>query len=204
MSEIDSFTLYQPTIEISCIDGSTHSNVWAVLGEPSHSLYHFDGDTWELRTETWMTEGLQHIWVHEGGEAFAVGSHGASYHYTGSAWEDQSLDFERGALHGVWGFAPFDVYAVGEGMALYHYDGEEWTVLPTPPGMTETLFAVSGLDMGDPAKLIFAVGENGTVIGYAREIIPPLFGTGVLPDGGAEIFEMMKRQLKVNATGAHW
>ncbi len=192
-SEIDTFTVYQPASEITCIDGSTSSNVWAVLDEPSHSIYHFDGDAWELRTEGWMTEALQHIWVHESGEAFAVGSHGAIYHYTGSVWEDQSLGFETGTLHGVWGFAPFDVFAVGEGMAFYHYDGNVWAPMPTPQGRTETLFAVHGLDLGDLAKFVFVAGEDGTVIGYTQEIIPPSFGTGILPRGSDGIFERMKR-----------
>jgi len=189
--ELDSFTLYQPTSEISDIDGSSPSKVWAVLTEPSHSLYHFDGSSWELATEGWMTEGLHGVWVHESGEVFAVGTNGAIYHYTGSAWEDQSLDFEAGTLHGVWGFSPVDVYAVGEGMAVYHYNGDFWAPLPTPPWMTETLFAVYGLDLGDLDKYIFAVGENGTVIGYMLDIPLPLFGTGVFPGGATGIFERM-------------
>jgi len=192
IGETDSFTLHQPASEITCIDGTTPSNVWAVLSEPSHSLYHFDGETWELRTEGWMTESLQHIWVHEGGEAFAVGSNGAIYHYTGSVWEDQSLDFETGTLYGVFGFTSTDVFAVGEGMAVYHYDGDVWAALPTPPGRTETLFAVHALDMGDLAKLVITVGENGTVLWYTREIIPPSFGTGILPGGTIDVFEKMK------------
>jgi hypothetical protein len=193
MAGIDSFTLYQPTSEITGIDGSTSSDVWAVLSEPSHSLYHFDGETWELRTEGWMTESLQGVWVHESGEAFAVGSNGAIYHYTGSVWEDQSLDFETGTLYGVFGFTSTDVFAVGEGTAVYHYDGDIWEAMPTPTGMTKTLFAVHGLDIGDLAKLIFAVGEDGVIIGYAPDIPLPSFGTGLLPGGGAGLFEWMKR-----------
>jgi hypothetical protein len=191
-AEEDTFTLYDKTSEITDLGGTEQENVWAVLSEPSHSLYHFDGETWEPRTEGWMTEGLYGVWVHESGEVFAVGTNGTIYHYTGSLWEDQSLDFVTGTLYCVWGFAPFDVYAVGEGTAVYHYNGDIWEVMPAPTGMTKTLFAVHGLDLGDSNKLVVAVGEDGTVIGYAREVIPPLTGTGVLPGRGAEIFEKMK------------
>lgn len=193
-AEEDTFTLYDKTSEITDIGGTAQTNIWAVLSEPSHCLYHFDGDAWEPRTEGWMTEGLYGVWAHQSGEVFAVGANGTIYHYTGSVWEDQSLDYETGTLYSVWGFAQFDVYAVGEGMAIYHYDGDTWAAVPTPYGMTKTLYAVSGVDLGDLHKLVVAVGEDGTAIVFSRQIIPPFGGMGVLPGRAAEISEWMKRR----------
>jgi hypothetical protein len=162
----DSLVLHQPTSEISCIDGSNPSDIWAVLSQPSSNLYHYNGESWELRAESWMTESLYGIWVDEGsGEAFTVGTNGAIYHYTGSMWEDQSLDFEAGTLYAAWGNSPVDVYAIGEGTALYHYNGGSWGVVPTPHGIDATLYGIHGYDAEPYA--FFVVGENGTVIGYA-------------------------------------
>jgi hypothetical protein len=159
-----SFTLDQPTSEISGIDGSDPEDVWAVLNQPRRNLYHFDGESWESGSENWMTASLQDIWVHGSGQAFAVGSNGAVYHYTGSAWVDQSIDFERGTLFAVTGNSPSDVYAVGEDMAIYHYDGEKWGIVPTPPDLDATLY---GIDMCGESPCFFVAGERGTVIGYA-------------------------------------
>jgi hypothetical protein len=185
LSGEDSFTLYDEASEISDIDGAVASDVWAVLSQPSYNLYHFDGESWELRTEGWMTESLHGVWVHESGEAFAVGTNGVIYHYTGAVWEDQSIEAERGTLYAVWGFSPEDVYAVGEGTAVYHFDGASWGAVPRQPDIDATLYGIHGVDLAGGGKALYVVGERGTIIGYAPELflgdgggIPLLRGAG--------------------------
>ena len=142
-------------------------------------------------TEGWMIESLHGVWVHESGEAFAVGSNGAIYHYTGSVWEDQSIEFETVTFHDVWGFSPDDVYAVGEHAAIYHYDGVSWWAVPTPPDVDATLYAVHGTDMGGGDVVLLSAGENGTVIGFSPGILrrPTFTGSGVQSSGIISLFD---------------
>jgi hypothetical protein len=171
VTSTDYLTLSAKTSEISEIDGSRYSNVWAVLSQPADNLYHFDGSDWEMKTETWMNESLYGVWVHESGDVFAVGSNGAIYHYNGSVWEDQSIELETAAFYGVWGFSADDVFVVGERAKIYHYDGAGWGAVRVSPEVDATLYGVHGGDVGGVSR-VFCAGQNGTIVGFPIEPLP--------------------------------
>ena len=151
--------------EITGIHGCTSNNAWATLANPyqyGERVYHYDGSGWTMNQETWMDQACYDVWAAPGGnQAWVVGANGAIYHWTGSSWEDQSISGETRTIYGIWGFSSIDIYAVGENGLFYHYDGT-WTERPVGGGgISETLYAVWGLDNPDR---IYAVGTNGTTI----------------------------------------
>lgn len=145
--------------DVTGIWGSGPADVWAVMDRPSNNLWHFDGSVWEDRSEAWMVENLQDVWVDQGGEAFVVGTNGSIYHYDGSVWDDQSIGGSR-TFYGVFGRSPSDVHVVGAGAALYHCDGFAWRAYSAPPGITVDLYDVYVHSDGEA----HAVGQRRTVL----------------------------------------
>jgi hypothetical protein len=146
--------------EITGIWGSGPEDVWAVMNRSSQNLWHFNGTIWEDRSQAWMDENLQDVWVDQGGEVFVVGTHGAIYHFDGGTWEDHTVYGGTPTLYGVSGRSPSDVHAVGAGAALYHYDGFTWRAYAAPAGITVDLYDVWVQSDGEA----HAVGQRRTVL----------------------------------------
>lgn len=145
--------------EVTGVWGSGPNDVWAVLNQSNYSLWHSDGTTWEDRTEAWMDENLQDVWVDASGVAFVVGNNGAIYYYDGSTWYDQSVGGTE-TLYGVSGRSPSDVHVVGADAALYHYDGFTWRAYAAPAGINVDLRDVWVNHHGEA----WAVGQKGTIL----------------------------------------
>lgn len=150
---LDTLTIDDGWSEITGVSGISSDDVWVVMNRPSRNIWHYDGSTWEDRSEAWMDQPLHDVWVAPTGEVFAVGANGATYHYDGSAWEDQTQGWDK---HGVWGASASDVFAVGE--IISHYNGVSWVL-----SGSLSLFAVGGTSGDD----VYAVGEYGAIYRYA-------------------------------------
>jgi len=114
--------------KLTGVHGASGEDVWAVVSDPFHSVFHFDGSSWEDRTQAFMNQPLHDVWTTSNGHVYAVGADGAIYHNDRGTWVDETPAHESRDLYGVWadaetGFA----VAVGEYGVIYHLDGSEWT-----------------------------------------------------------------------------
>ncbi|UCF06378.1 MAG: hypothetical protein JSV33_04935 [bacterium] len=151
--------------EITGVFGSLTGDRWVVLNQSWNNLYYGEGTTWENRTEPWMDQNLQDVWVHAQGQAFAVGTNGAIYYYDGASWNEESIAGLARTFYGVWGYGSSQslvVFAVGEGALIYCRRDGNWEEHEAPSGVTEDLYSVSGRSYSD----VHAVGANGTIIRY--------------------------------------
>lgn len=146
--------------EITGIAGSGPNDVWAVLGQPSYNLWHFDGGDWENRSDPVVDTILRDVWVSASGQVFAVGPGGAIYHHDGVGWTDLTLPGDPPDLFAVWGRSASEVRAVGSEAAIYLYDGSSWTLEHPPPGVTATLRDV----WMDATGATWAVGDGGVIL----------------------------------------
>ncbi len=157
------FGLFSGMMEVCGISGSSSSDVWAVLKEPgTNHIHHFDGQSWSVTGEAWMTATPQDVWVSGDGEVFIVGSSGAIYHRDGQGWHDESIAGLSGSFYGVWGTSANNVFAVGTAASIYHFDGSAWTAMSKPVQATQDLLSVWGGGVSD----VWAVGRGGLILHY--------------------------------------
>ncbi len=126
--------------------GSSPEDVWAVASSGLHTLWHFDGESWEPAQNIYSFEA---VFGFSEADVWAAGSDGRIYHFDGGSWK---LDYTfnkpgmySGSVTDIWGRSGSDVYAVGtfsmsnESKALgfvLHYDGKDWKeVLTTDFGV---------------------------------------------------------------------
>ena len=121
--------------------GSSPDNVWAVLGGGVNSLWHFDGEKWEVwpvrvGPSFYSIFGFSHddVWMGANG--------GNIYHFDGNQWS-LAHKYEREGLNNavimsIWGSSSGNIYATGsitdsENDLFYgfllHYSGNNWKEL---------------------------------------------------------------------------
>lgn len=162
METWDTYLLDWGMSTVSGIHGTSMENVWAVLSQPTYNIYRFNGTSWELSREEWMTAYTYDVWAADNGEVFVVGSNGGIYHYYDGVWSDETIQDETATLYAVWGRSADDVLAVGSGAAIYHYDGNIWQKQPAPTGITNDLHGVWCHGTSEA----WAVGIGGTILHY--------------------------------------
>jgi hypothetical protein len=132
-------------------------------------VVHYDGTEWSLMTLPDDVSLL--VWSYGFGpdDVYAVGLDGTAIHYNGTEWTklDTGTDEE---LWGVWGFSTTDLWVVGGNVdggapVLLHWDGSTFTPYELPaeqnPRDALSIFKVWGI-----GQTMFAVGQNGTILGY--------------------------------------
>jgi len=152
--------------EVSGVSGNAANDIWAVLRQPTFSVYHYDGSEWTNETQQWMNKPLHDVWTVAGSgyyQVYAVGEDGAIYHFDGTHWTDESIAGETRDFYGVWVSGTGQVFVVGEGQVIYHYDGNAWNLQSPPAGLPAgDLMDVWGSSDDD----VYAVGTNGVIIRY--------------------------------------
>jgi hypothetical protein len=152
--------------EVSGVSGNAANDIWAVLRQPTFSVYHYDGGEWTNETQQWMNKPLHDVWTVAGSgyyQVYAVGEDGAIYHFDGTHWTDESIAGETRDFYGVWVSGTGQVFVVGEGQVIYHYDGNAWNLQSPPAGLPAgDLMDVWGSSDDD----VYAVGTNGVIIRY--------------------------------------
>jgi hypothetical protein len=160
--------------KVSGLSGSGPNDVWAVLEQSFHSVYRFDGNSWENQTQTFMNQALHDVWVEAEGSNFyhlyTVGEGGSIYHFDpnagGDPWTDESIAGETRTFYGVWVSSTGQVFVVGQGQVIYRGHVNEpgnWTLQTTP----QDLPAGDLKDVwGASDDAVYAVGTNGVVIRY--------------------------------------
>jgi hypothetical protein len=164
-------TAFDPSLvgSISGVWGSGPSDVFAVGGEDTGVVVHYDGNEWT--TMDVPTVGLL-VWVYGFGpdDVFAVGVDGGAIHYDGSTWTALDSGTEQD-LWGVFGHASNDVWVVGgdtdEGdPIILHWDGSAFTPVTIDaaenPNGARSLFKVWGI-----GSKVFAVGQRGLILEYS-------------------------------------
>jgi hypothetical protein len=98
------------------------------------------------------------------------------YHFDGTSWERERVYLlSEDVLWGVWGNAPKDVLTVGEDEAggiglFFRYNGVVWTFVAAAARPLRDVWT-------SPATGAFAVGAEGTIVGYADGVVTEM-GSG--------------------------
>lgn len=151
---------------LSAVWGSSASDVFIVGGKPAQGeIYHFDGTNWRA-LEVPPVPLLIWVFGFAPDDVIAVGVGGGVVRYDGLRWS--ALDSGTTEdLWGVWGRSPDDLWIVGGttgrgGPELIHFDGSTFTPVAVPDNdrAASSLFKVFGI-----GERVFAVGENGLIIG---------------------------------------
>lgn len=161
---LDSLIIDMGMSQLTGVHGTASDDVWAVLNQSFFSIYHFDGDTWEDRTQPFMNQPLHDVWASTNGHVYAVGGSGAIYHFDGTTWADESIPGETRAFNGVWVDAETGwAVVVGNAGAIYHFDGTQWTeqTLDHVEVELEDLHDVFG-HLDDTGIEVWAVGSGDT------------------------------------------
>ena len=126
--------------------GSSQEDIWAVASSGLHTLWHFDGETWEPAQNIYSFET---VFGFSKTDVWAGGGDGRIYHFDGTSWKLNYMFNKPGmyscSVTDIWGGSGANVYAVGtfymsnepraQGFVLY-YDGNEWReVLTTDYGV---------------------------------------------------------------------
>ncbi len=156
---------------LSAVWGSSSTDIFAVGGTPAQAeIYHFDGSAWRAMD---VPPVPLLIWVFgfAPDDVIAVGVAGGVVRYDGVSWKSLDSGVTED-LWGVWGSAANDIWIVGGTTGrgdpeLIHFDGASFTPVAVPANdrAASSLFKVYGI-----GSKVFAVGENGLIIGLENGV----------------------------------
>jgi cysteine-rich repeat protein len=178
------------------------NDVFAV-GDAGANLLHYDGDSWQVITNSYDQVIMVSVWGSGPDDIFAVGNYGLVMHYNGRSWQATHI---TGALSDVWGSGPSDVFAVGASGLVMHYDGRSWRSMDVPVSDYTSLFAVWGSGPSD----VFVVGAGGTVMHYdgqswqAMDVPSDADLSGVWGSGPNDVFAVGEGGMVLHYDGLSW
>lgn len=152
---------------ISGVWGSGPDDIFAVGGDETASVMHYDGTEW---TAMDVPEVPLLVWSYGFGpdDVYAVGLEGVALHYDGTEWTELNTGTTQD-LWGVWGTATDDVWVVGGSVdgtgevTILHWDGTAFSPSVVAesevPSGIEALFKVWGI-----GSKVFAVGQSGLIL----------------------------------------
>ena len=119
------------TRQYSDVWGVAPDDLYAVRGDVTSSLVHFDGAQWsDVALPVPPLAPLMAIWGDDQGNLIAVGSMGDAFHRADGVWRREQMPYaEYRALHGS---SIGDVFAVSYEGAIARFDGAHWA--PLRPG----------------------------------------------------------------------
>ena len=135
-------TIRNDATTFTCIWGTSPTNIYTTNSE---SIYHYDGENWEIVFEGGEIAFISDIWGSGPDDIYAVG-YNKILHYNGSQWEITYDNIQGERFYAVWGSGPTDVFAGSEDRIL-HYDGSTWSEMTDAFGGVTRLWGTAWNDV---------------------------------------------------------